>query len=136
MTEGHLQHIAGEAINDAVNEYAKEGHKGSFVDDYLMENTHHLFDPISDLICITDRGAIAPPAWRHELEDIMVDRWESFSNEVAFALEMDCYDRIDQEVKLLFSWLLEVVDKYSLLLAQHIRTAPDRDNPLSLEPPF
>ena len=136
MTEGHLQHVAGVAINDAVNEYAKEGYKGSFVADYLMENTHHLFDPIRDLLAITDRGAIAEPIWRHELEDSIVTRWESFSNEVAFALEQDCYDRIDQEVKLLFSWLLEVVDKYSLLLFQHIRTAPDRDSPPSLEPPF
>ena len=98
----------------------------------LSECTYPLFDPVNRLIHVADHCETftSLPPWRYDLEDLMVDRWESFCNSVHFFLQVDCYEKVDKEIDLLFEWIKNITAQYTALLDSHTNGSVFR------EPPF
>ena len=109
------------AISDSAECHTASGCTEDSID-CLMDLTHELFYPVNKLIIDADHCETftSLPPWRYDLEDLMVDRWESFCNSVHFFLQVDCYEKVDKEIDLLFEWIKETSSKYIQLMEVHI----------------
>ena len=131
--ETHAKSVAHilATVNESLKAYTDNGCTGHFVDSYLMDATHPLFDSIHELIALADEcdSVSWSPLWRNELEGKMTERWEDFAQSVAFFLDRDCYDKVDEEIESVAKWIRTTYRKYFKLLKEHVDNAEKSSGP-------